>query len=137
MYHAHPVSAADGKYRASFSGSIAEAAHCHHDRAGGHRVLADTRPHDGAVLGKQAADPPPESDLDSGAAAVPGEHVDHRLAAPDRAVHTRYALVTAEHQLVVELHPEVTEPFHRRPGQFRSRRTTADSTFHWLSCMYS
>ena len=99
-------------------GIIAETARRHHHRTGGERVVADAGPHDGAVFGEQAADPPSECDLDSGTAAVPGEDVDHRLAAPDRAVHPRQGLVAAEHQLVVVLHPEVAEPFHRRPGQF-------------------
>jgi len=88
MYHAHPVS------------------------------LADAGPDDGAVLGEQAADPLSERDLDSSAAAAAGEHVYHSLASPDRTVDTRQALVTAEYQLVVELHPEITEPFHGRPRQF-------------------
>jgi hypothetical protein len=106
-------------------GIVAEAGRRHHHRAGGQRVLVKAAPHastyarpyDGAVLGEQAADAASERDLDSGAAAVAGEHVDHGLAAPDRAVHPRPALVTAEHQLVVELRSEVAEPFHRRAGQ--------------------
>jgi len=118
MYQAHPVSAADGKYRASFSGLLPKPP-----------VATTTAP---AVNASSPTPAPttapssvsrrptrrPERDLDSGAAAVAGEHVDHGLAASDRTVDPRHALVTAEHQLVVELHPEVAEPFHRRPRQF-------------------
>ena len=32
-------------------------------------------------------------------------------------MHARQPLITAEHQLVVELHTEVPEPFHRRTGK--------------------
>ena len=45
------------------------------------------------------------------------QHVNDRLTATDRAVHARQPLITAEHQLVVELHAEVPEPFHRRTGK--------------------
>ena len=99
-------------------GIVAEAARRHHDRAGGQRVLADADTHDGAVLREQAAHPPSEGDLDSGGTAAAGEHVYHGLASPDRAVDARQGLITAEYQLVVVLHPEITEPFHRRPRQF-------------------
>jgi hypothetical protein len=45
------------------------------------------------------------------------EHVDHRLAAPDRYVDARQPLVAAEHELVVELDTEITEPVDGGTGE--------------------
>ena len=115
MYQAQPVSAAEGKYWASFSGLLPKPPVAT-TTPGGQRVLADAGTHDGAVRVSRRPTRRPSA-ISIGAAAVPGEHVDHRLAATDRAVHPRHALVTAEHQLVVVLHPEVAEPFDGRPRQ--------------------
>ena len=116
MYQAHSVAAADGKSRASFSGSVAEPARRDHHRVGGDLVVADGDAHDGTVVHEQSVDAAPECDVDALVTAVPGQHVDDGLPPPDRAVHPGHALVAAEHELVVVLHAEVAQPLDRRPG---------------------